>query len=177
MHPAVHCRAPQLSSRALATSVWALARLEKGSVLDQQRLHSMVGELMLQLQQRLAECSPQDLSNSLWALAKLRVQPPKDWLQDWVAASADRLDSFSGQAVANAVWALVKLSHRPAEAWVQRCLTVMHYMSEKQVSEQDWSTLQVGGGGLSWLAGCRWCGYLSVCLRTGACMLGRVRVV
>jgi hypothetical protein len=136
-------RAPQLSSRAAATAVWALARLHKSSLLPQQELHATVCELMQQLQRRLPHCSPQDLSNSLWALAKLRVQPPQDWLQDWVAASAGMLGQFSGQAIGNAVWGLVKLGHRPGEAWVQRCLTAMHYLPQEQASEQDWSTLQV----------------------------------
>jgi hypothetical protein len=112
---------------------------------------------MQQLQRRLPQSSPQDLSNSLWALAKLRVQPPQDWLQDWVAASAGLLGQFSGQAIGNAVWGLVKLGHRPGEAWVQRCLTAMHYLPQEQASEQDWSTLQVRRPGPPVACGARRC--------------------
>lgn len=55
---------------------------------------------------------PQVLSNTLWALASLRLRAPPEWLDELLEASAPRLNAFGSQALANAVWALAKINAR-----------------------------------------------------------------
>ncbi|KAL6758814.1 hypothetical protein V8C86DRAFT_3202912 [Haematococcus lacustris] len=55
---------------------------------------------------RAWEWGPQALSNSLWALATLRVRPPPAWLQAYLSASAPQLSRAAPQALANMGWAL-----------------------------------------------------------------------
>lgn len=63
--------------------------------------------------------SPQALANTLWGCAKLRVLPPKIWLQGFEAATVAVLPGFSEQQLANMLWALGELRHCPSDAWLQ----------------------------------------------------------
>jgi len=67
----------------------------------------------------LPSAGPQALSNTLWALAKLRSPPPADWLDLYLARSATQLRDSAPQALANTGWALATLgpTQRPPAAW------------------------------------------------------------
>ena len=80
--------------------------------------------------QRLPELSAADLSNVLWALATLGVEP--GWL--WVDAALARCEAETrgfgtGTMLASTLWAVAALRHAPSGAWME------HF------------TWQVGGGG------------------------------
>jgi hypothetical protein len=62
--------------------------------------------------------SPQALSNTLWGCARLRVKPPKIWLQGFEAASVAVLAWFSDQQLANTLWAFGELRQVPSDAWL-----------------------------------------------------------
>ena len=57
----------------------------------------------------LAAPHPQALSNTAWALAKLRVQPMRAWVETLILASFDQnLVSFGPQELSNMLWALAR---------------------------------------------------------------------
>jgi hypothetical protein len=50
--------------------------------------------------------STQDFSNTVWALATLRVKPNADWMSVFVAYSAANLAAASPQELTNCMWGL-----------------------------------------------------------------------
>ncbi|GBF98380.1 hypothetical protein Rsub_10775 [Raphidocelis subcapitata] len=70
-----------------------------------------------QQQQQRRPCA-QALSNSIWALATLRLAPPRGWLAEWLAAAGGVLRDFTPQGLANSLWALARLGVAPDDAWL-----------------------------------------------------------
>jgi hypothetical protein len=61
----------------------------------------------------LSDCAPRQLSNMLWAWARLGWHPGPLWLADWVDAMLRVLPSASCRDVSNALWALAALQGAP----------------------------------------------------------------
>lgn len=51
----------------------------------------------------------QDLANTIWALAKLRVKPNAAWMESFLAASGAALCVSTPQELTNTIWALARL--------------------------------------------------------------------
>lgn len=64
-------------------------------------------------------CSAQDVSNLLWAAAKLRRPPPAEFMTAACDAAQQRFGDMSGQQLANCLWALATLRWRPTDDWVR----------------------------------------------------------
>ncbi len=62
----------------------------------------------------------QDLSNSLWALARLDVTPTHSWMGMFSAQAHSIAHTFKPQEVANTVWAFARLGVRPGEPLLDR---------------------------------------------------------
>eukprot|EP00955_Chlamydomonas_euryale_P104082 365538-Chlamydomonas_euryale.AAC.2 len=62
----------------------------------------------------------QDCGNVLWALGRLRLLPPPEWIDALVEASFSQLPYFSTQQYANAVWAWAALRAWPPPLWSDR---------------------------------------------------------
>ncbi len=62
---------------------------------------------------RRAPVRPQELANTMWALARLGVQPSHGWLRDTWVACLQRMRSFNSKDVAQLVYALAKLGRQP----------------------------------------------------------------
>lgn len=92
----------------------------------------------------LARFGPQDLANSIWALARissgggggdtdgsdsggddaaaLAAAVDPRWLDWWLVESLGRLPAFKERELANALWALAALRRAPGDAWLARLL-------------------------------------------------------
>eukprot|EP00198_Chlamydomonas_reinhardtii_P007843 XP_001697180.1 predicted protein [Chlamydomonas reinhardtii] len=100
----------------LAVLLWSLACLEAGPLLPR----TFAPELFFHSYPKLAFFSPQDCSNTLWALARLGLRPPESWMAVFVEESFTQLPRFTSQHMANTVWAFAKLGRKPPEPWMDR---------------------------------------------------------
>jgi hypothetical protein len=67
--------------------------------------------------------SAQALSNTVWALARLRVRPSNAWLSAFFSVSLLQLPHAMPQALANTAWALAVMEARPPAAWTAAFFT------------------------------------------------------
>ncbi|GLI67680.1 hypothetical protein VaNZ11_011942, partial [Volvox africanus] len=73
----------------------------------------------------LAEFSPQDVSQALWAVATLDCVPlPRGFLPGLLSAAKPRLHSFGPQALSNTLWALSRLRCQPPSDWLDAVCAV-----------------------------------------------------
>jgi hypothetical protein len=56
---------------------------------------------------------PQELANSMWALARLGIAPARAWVCEAVAAAGRCMDRFGSQELSNLTWALARLPRAP----------------------------------------------------------------
>ena len=53
--------------------------------------------------------SPQELANMCWGLGRLKILPPKPWLEALLQAALQNLQDFSPQQLSNLVWGLASM--------------------------------------------------------------------
>jgi hypothetical protein len=72
----------------------------------------------------MAALSPQELSNALLGVARLRAPPGPAWMALFEAASARQLAAGAAdpQHHGNMLWAMAALGHRPGDAWLAALL-------------------------------------------------------
>ena len=75
-----------------------------------------VRQLVARAGAALAHMEPWQLSNVLWACAKLGISPP--WLRDWVALTCGKLRDFAGQELSLSLFALALLEFDAGSAWL-----------------------------------------------------------
>ncbi len=80
-----------------------------GALLPPRLLPNLVGASLRQL----PFFGSQALSNTLWALARLRVRPGEEWLSAAMRRMLQTMSEATPQALANSAWALVVLERRP----------------------------------------------------------------
>ena len=74
---------------------------------------------LLQLaEERAGTFSTRQLSNMLWAAARLRVQLPSSCLAALLAALSAQMSAAGGQDLANALWALASMQRPPPGDWL-----------------------------------------------------------
>eukprot|EP00877_Chromochloris_zofingiensis_P004611 jgi/Chrzof1/14150/Cz08g27010.t1 len=67
--------------------------------------------------------TPQDISNSLWALVQLEdVQPPQSWLSAVAAACMNSIHRFHHQELALTFWGFAKLGYKPSQQLLDAAL-------------------------------------------------------
>jgi hypothetical protein len=71
-------------------------------------------------QAQLASMQPSDLTDTVWALARLRYTPPQPWAQTLSAAITNALPGFSAQGLAMVIWGFSRLGLRPERQWLLR---------------------------------------------------------
>jgi hypothetical protein len=68
---------------------------------------------------------PQDLSNTLWALAVLNIRPDDTWLAWFQQQLLHQMPACNQQVLANTIWALARLGATPSqpflEGFLQQC--------------------------------------------------------
>ncbi|GIL86542.1 hypothetical protein Vretimale_11596 [Volvox reticuliferus] len=73
----------------------------------------------------LGEFSPQDVSQTLWAVATLDCAPlPRGFLPGLLSAAKPRLSIFGPQALSNTLWALSRLRCQPPSDWLNATCAV-----------------------------------------------------
>lgn len=70
---------------------------------------SFLASFLAESGDRLAQFKPQDIANTLWALATLGVQPPADWLQNALSAAERQWVRFRPQELSITIWGFAKL--------------------------------------------------------------------
>jgi hypothetical protein len=65
-----------------------------------QQSSQLVTSLLQHMSPQLGQLQPNELAGSLWALHKLRQQPPEGWLEELFEASAGSLSSLRADEVA-----------------------------------------------------------------------------
>jgi hypothetical protein len=100
--------------------------------------------------------TPQELANTLGALAKLEYRPSKQWCASFFAASAALLPSFSGRDFAYTIWALALLELQPPAAWMDAYLVQLRAhvptMTSQQLSAVIWALARLDHRpGVAWM--------------------------
>eukprot|EP00775_Hariotina_reticulata_P004430 gene4430-4685_t len=62
--------------------------------------------------------SLQGLANCIWGCARLKVMPPRVWMQGFEAATVLLLPQFSSKDLAQVLWAFGELRYPPSDAWM-----------------------------------------------------------
>ena len=79
-----------------------------------------MSHFMAALADKLPACTPQALSNTLWALARLGVRPGGSWLAALLDTAHARLGLFNAQELSNSVTALARMGLHPGGRWLDR---------------------------------------------------------
>ena len=108
---AVERRWPGFELRGLVRVLHAMAWLQHEPAA------AWLQALLQHLGAKLGDAKPQDISNSLWALARLRCKAPPELLDQLCAAALPQLPYFSPQELSNTLWGLARLGHTPCKAW------------------------------------------------------------
>jgi len=56
-----------------------------------------------------AEFAPQEVANTLWALARMGIKPPAPVMVEFFSATDRRMSSFKPHELSSMVWALAKV--------------------------------------------------------------------
>lgn len=91
----------------------------------------------------LQQSGPQELSNSIWALARLGTaggEVEATWLNLWLSVSQDHLPDFQPIDLAQSMWALAVLRYQPGDSWFS-CMLVNSYRKLTAFGPQDLSNL------------------------------------
>eukprot|EP00438_Fugacium_kawagutii_P000511 Skav217672 [mRNA] locus=scaffold2919:300420:302213:+ [translate_table: standard] len=133
--------APRLMMRVL----WALGKLSGGQGLQGgDEVENIIAHFGASAPKRLAQFSPQELSNMLWGLARIN-DGNKVLSKDSVLLAhavmregTTRLQSFSTQCLTNSLWAVAKLGLRGREVAVfaHNCILHIHSVLFKEMSPQ-----------------------------------------
>jgi hypothetical protein len=83
-------------------------------------------QLLALLEPLLPSCSPRQLSNALWALARLGYTPDPGFWAAWQAALMSVMASASCRDASNVLWALATLGLAPPPRLQQALLSAMH---------------------------------------------------
>lgn len=89
--------AAKFSRQHLANSLWAMA------TLDSKPSRSLLAAVAQALQERVKECNPQEISNTVWAFAKLGTSLP--YLHQYCQHMVNAVDS-----AVSTVWAFSELN-------------------------------------------------------------------
>ena len=77
-------------------------------------------ELLAKLKGTLPTMEGRTLSNVLWSLVKLEIEPEQEFLADFTAAILTKLETCTHHDLSQTLWTLATLGHTPPEGWFQR---------------------------------------------------------
>ncbi|KAJ9519615.1 hypothetical protein QJQ45_013371 [Haematococcus lacustris] len=115
----------RFNHRDLAMLAWGMATLRF------QLPATFLQSMQWRMEQVGSEFMPQEVSCTMWALARLGASPSAGLLVEFFAATDRRLSSFKPQELSNMIWALAKVQHRPDKAWVDEFMrAAFHRLTE-----------------------------------------------
>ena len=113
----------------------------------------------------IEDFDPQSLSLSLWATAKLRVNPSHDFLEAWQGQALKKIDKFNPQNLTNSLWALSTMGIIPSQeffnVWQERATQIMQ-MSTSQDLAKSIKALAILGHAPTEEFIVKWCGNMQV---------------
>ena len=114
--------APQLERLSAVNACTALLTIQRraggpATWLDEDARFGQLLEFAARVFERM---EPRNLSNSLYACAKLGIMPPDNWLQRFWHFSAVMLGDFMPQALSNTIYAFGLLGITPPGDWLER---------------------------------------------------------
>lgn len=78
-----------------------------------------VGVLLSALECDLQSAQPQAVSNTLFALVRLGIRPPEQFMVAVVSLGRTQLRHYNGQELSNTCWALGQLRYKPPAKWLR----------------------------------------------------------
>ncbi|KAG2429179.1 hypothetical protein HYH02_014114 [Chlamydomonas schloesseri] len=146
---------PPFTSQELSNILYAFATL--GYDLAPALGGTLAPALLAACRARLGEANAQELSNSLWSLAALKLRPAEPWLRDYYAAAAARLPSFAPRDLAQSLYGAAKLrlpltgagaAGGGGAAWASAALAaaprLLASSSALDLSNVSWALVQLG---------------------------------
>lgn len=77
-----------------------------------------LGSYLRAAQAAFFQMSPTEMSNIVWALAKLGHAVPAKWLDSFLMVAQWRFPSFSAKTLSVVAWAVASLGHMPSNEWL-----------------------------------------------------------
>lgn len=131
-------------ARGLANLLWALSSFGEAFTPSKGWLARFTDVS----QPMLPKFNAQQLSNTLWAFARLGYIPRDTWIRCFLDASMDQFEQSSVQCLSNMLWALAQLQSKPPEHWVQSLLQEaalkLHRGSDQAMSNLLWACAKLG---------------------------------
>eukprot|EP00775_Hariotina_reticulata_P009999 gene9999-10153_t len=127
----------QLKPQELSNILWALSQLKLvpssswlqdvllRQVANKQQWLQSLPQFLAASAAALAESQPQEICNTIWALAKLKVAPSTAWLLAFDQATLACMDQFTAQGLADVLAAQVYLKLSPSAAWLEAWLVAV----------------------------------------------------
>ena len=97
----------------VATALHRLARLTKGKPPPATDLRETIQALSRQARNRMPAFNSQAVANTLWAFAKMGVEPERELVGALAGRARATAETFNSQAVANTLWAFAKMGVEP----------------------------------------------------------------
>lgn len=98
----------------VSMSLWGVSHF-----LPHQPAHATLLGVIHGAQPLLPLFSAQELSNCIWGIAKLQLNPSESWMEAFYAASQAHLPTAAPQALSNILYAMALLQLRPPQHWMQ----------------------------------------------------------
>jgi len=117
----------ELQLQAWSNLLWALAALQENGVDlgSSSNVRAIVAAGAVAMEQRISTAKPQNLSNTLWALATLGWHRDDSTLTKLVAAMVQRSSTAKPQELSNTLWALATLGWHCDDSILTKLVTAM----------------------------------------------------
>eukprot|EP00798_Chlamydomonas_sp_ICE-L_P012806 gene12806-biopygen10708 len=125
-----------MDPRSLSSLLWALGKV--GGPVNP----VLVQRILVRTKENSASFNAHDISNVLWAMAKLCV-PPSDLIHELMDAATRRFPGFKPQALANTLWALatmeIPVDGPFLEGWIKYAVQKMPEFNARDLPETFWA--------------------------------------
>ncbi|KAI8470138.1 MAG: hypothetical protein J3K34DRAFT_459023, partial [Monoraphidium minutum] len=117
-------RLPELDARGVANVLHAHAALQRAAPHSTRAAAGALGALAVAAAALAGRMRPQEVSNTLWAAASLRLDGrlPARWFEEFEAATAAAAARMAPREAAGALWAAARLRRVPGDAWLSALL-------------------------------------------------------
>ena len=136
---------PKMNGRAVANILHAIA---KTKAADTASMKQLVQKLMAKAASIPQRFQPQNVANTVWALAKMGVTPEAGLLRAMQGRATAVAGEFDPQEVANTVWALAMMGVTPDEKLLRamqgRATAVAGEFTPQNVANTVWALATMG---------------------------------
>lgn len=140
-------KASFMAVRNISNIMWAFARLSPKYCVDSELLDCLTYRLHLLIDQK-SQCVPQNISNSLWAMATLNYAPLGSVLSSMEREIMQMLPKFTSQNLSNVVLSFAKLGYSPSEGTMKgltdHIYKIIHSFSAQALSNTIWGLSKLG---------------------------------